>query len=169
MERTDLEAELLRQVDHRRHLVGAVAVVVDEDFAVEGTPPASPSAGCDRDASSDPPLRRATFSTCRDNRPPTATCGGTPRRCPCGSTASGCAARIRASDSRRRPSSIRPAPQGTSSPRSCGTARSSPSRHGRRTGFPTRAGSASSSRRQRATTRTADPAARLSAPPILRR
>src|SRR3546814_5118337 len=31
----DLEAELLRQVDHRRHLVGAVAVDVHEDVAVE--------------------------------------------------------------------------------------------------------------------------------------
>src|SRR3546814_18837396 len=31
----DLEAELLRQVDHRRHLVGAVAEDVHEDVAVE--------------------------------------------------------------------------------------------------------------------------------------
>ena len=35
VERRDLEAELLRDVDHRRHLVGAVAVVLDADLAVE--------------------------------------------------------------------------------------------------------------------------------------
>ena len=35
MERGDLVAELLRDVDHRRHLVGAIAVVVDQDLAVE--------------------------------------------------------------------------------------------------------------------------------------
>src|SRR3546814_5288210 len=35
VERGDLEVELLRQVDHRRHLVGAVAVDVHEDVAVE--------------------------------------------------------------------------------------------------------------------------------------
>ena len=35
VERRDLEAELLRDVDHRRHLVGAVAVVLDPDLAVE--------------------------------------------------------------------------------------------------------------------------------------
>ena len=35
MERRDLVAELLRDVDHLRHLVGAVAVVVDEDVAAQ--------------------------------------------------------------------------------------------------------------------------------------
>ena len=31
----DLEAELLRQIEHHRHLVGAIAVDVDEDVAVD--------------------------------------------------------------------------------------------------------------------------------------
>ena len=35
VERADLVAELVRDVDHLRHLVGAVAVVVDEDVAAQ--------------------------------------------------------------------------------------------------------------------------------------
>ena len=116
MERGDLEAELLAELNHRRHLVGAIAVVVDEDLAVEHSRPASPSAGFDPDAWRHRILRRATSSTCRDTPPPPARSGGTRRCCPSASPASGCVGRTHAADSRRRPSSSRPELRETSSP-----------------------------------------------------
>ena len=118
VERADLVAELLRDVDHLRHLVGAVAVVVHEDVAAQHlgqrlhreialrriallvrvplVPLAAVLFGLDPGA--------------RDSRP----------RCPCASTDH--AARTRASGSRRTPSSARTSRRGTSSPARCAPA-----------------------------------------------
>ncbi len=114
VERADLVAELLRDVDHLRHLVGAIAVVLDEDVAAqhlgerldaEVAVGRVPLVGSASQSSQRAPVALGLDPGLRGSRP----------RCPSASAGRPCRRR-RASGSRRTPSSARTWRPGTSSP-----------------------------------------------------
>ena len=139
MERGDLEAELLREVEHGRHFIRAVAVDVHQDLAVHRARQRLELQVALRR------LRAAVvvlvvlavlvllsysassasyFSTPRCSPAHRRTPGDSRRRCPCASSATGPCRHRRASDSRRTPSSGPAARREISSPGRSSQARS---------------------------------------------
>ena len=63
VEGADVEAELPGEIEHLRHLVGAVAVVLHQDLAARARRPASPAGGRGRAGRPLPSLRSAMRPT----------------------------------------------------------------------------------------------------------